>query len=223
MASLVVTCEHATSYIPDDLKDRMNIPEDIEEHRVFDKGALGSAKAFAGVFSAEVHQFSVSRLLIDANRSIKNKNIFSQYAQNLTESERMQVLKDLYLPFRLNILHLIEKHTETIHISFHSFTPIFNGVSRDFEIGILYDPSRKQEADLSRGIVKHLAKQTNMKIFSNRPYKGTADGHTTALRREFPSERYIGIEIEMSQKLTKSVMVETSLHIADYLKNHINN
>ena len=38
----------------------------------------------------------------------------------------------------------------------------------------------------------------------NSPYRGTADGLTTALRRRYPANRYIGIEVEMNQRLMKS-------------------
>ena len=34
----------------------------------------------------------------------------------------------------------------------------------------------------------------------NYPYKGTADGHTTALRAQFPPSLYAGMELEVSQR-----------------------
>ncbi len=35
----------------------------------------------------------------------------------------------------------------------------------------------------------------------NYPYLGTADGHTTQARRIFPANAYLGIELELNQRL----------------------
>jgi predicted N-formylglutamate amidohydrolase len=37
-------------------------------------------------------------------------------------------------------------------------------------------------------------------VHRNAPYRGVADGHTTALRRVCPAQRYIGIELEVNQR-----------------------
>jgi hypothetical protein len=34
----------------------------------------------------------------------------------------------------------------------------------------------------------------------NYPYQGKADGFTTTLRRQWPGDSYVGIEIEVNQK-----------------------
>jgi hypothetical protein len=34
----------------------------------------------------------------------------------------------------------------------------------------------------------------------NYPYQGKADGFTTTLRRKWPADSYVGIEIEVNQK-----------------------
>jgi predicted N-formylglutamate amidohydrolase len=35
-----------------------------------------------------------------------------------------------------------------LHLSIHSFTPIWSGVERKVDIGILFDPDNKSEAEL---------------------------------------------------------------------------
>ena len=40
-----------------------------------------------------------------------------------------------------------------------------------------------------------------MALRRNYPYRGTADGHTTGLRRRFGKSDYAGIEIEINQRL----------------------
>ena len=39
-----------------------------------------------------------------------------------------------------------------------------------------------------------------LRVRRNYPYRGDADGLTTTLRRRFPWQRYLGIEIEVNQK-----------------------
>ena len=49
------------------------------------------------------------------------------------------------------------------------------------------------------------------------PYHGKADGHTTALRRNLPENAYLGLEIEVNQKLatdTQQEIIATQLYSA---------
>jgi hypothetical protein len=45
-----------------------------------------------------------------------------------------------------------------------------------------------------------------LRVRLNYPYRGTSDGLTTALRREHAAASYIGIEIEMNQRLIGSAL-----------------
>jgi predicted N-formylglutamate amidohydrolase len=92
---------------------------------------------------------------------------------------------------------------------------VLNGKVRNYDAGILYDPSRGEEAELAGNLIKHMNSH-GIKTVANRPYKGTADGHTTALRKEFPADRYIGIEIELSQKFSVKEMIGISTEIASF-------
>jgi len=216
MASILVTCEHASDYIPENYASRMNIPTDIEQHRVYDAGAIESAKRFTDKTGGDVLTFPFSRLLIDANRSLTNPKLFSTYSMALSEHERYLLIKDYYIHFRLNALTCIQNHPNVIHLSFHTFTPVMNGRIRDYDAGILYDPSRKKEAELCKEMIKRL-NNSGVRTFANKPYKGTADGHTTALRKEFDQNKYIGIEIELSQRLDVTEMAEISDKIASFM------
>ena len=44
----------------------------------------------------------------------------------------------------------------------------------------------------------------DLRVKMNLPYRGTSDGHTTALRREFPASRYAGVEVEVRNDLIAS-------------------
>jgi len=215
VADIIVTCEHSSKLIPEDFVKRMAVPADIQMHRVYDKGALGAALAFAEKHGADVFDFPVSRLLVDANRSISNRRIFSEYTMKLSALERYELLQKYYMPFRMKVMEKILLSQKVIHLSFHSFTDNYNGNIRDFDVGVLYDPKRGGERKISASIIDSL-KKAGVHVLSNRPYRGTADGHTTALRREFDDEKYAGIEIEFSQRLSEEKMKSFSAVLRVY-------
>jgi len=215
MADIIITCEHSSPHIPNMYRDKMLIPHDIEEHRIYDKGAFEAAENFACIKGGSVIDFPCSRLLIDANRSITNSSLFSKYSAELPSVDRYILIEEIYTPFRMKTVKAVEKCPKAIHLSFHSYTPVLNGKARNYDAGILYDPSRGEEAKLAGDLIKHMNSH-GIKTVANRPYKGTADGHTTALRKEFPAGRYIGIEIELSQKFSVKEMIDISTEIASF-------
>jgi hypothetical protein len=77
-------------------------------------------------------------------------------------------------------------------------------VVRTAEIGLLYDPRRAREArfadDLQAAILPG-ASARHLRIRRNYPYRGVYDGFMTHLRTVFPASRYVGLEIEMNQRI----------------------
>lgn len=206
MKQLIISCEHGGNFIPDEYKHLFLNAEDVlHSHRGWDPGALKIAQDFHKNIKAPLFYTEVSRLLIEPNRSLHHPSLFSFYTNNLSESEKKQIINRYYLPYRNEvedkIKRLINKNISVLHLSIHSFTPILNGIKRNCEIGLLYDPQKKMEKDFCKNFKKNLMKtQKKWRIRMNYPYKGTADGFTTYLRKRFP-EQYSGIEIEVNQAL----------------------
>jgi hypothetical protein len=70
------------------------------------------------------------------------------------------------------------------------------------DIGLLYDPGRageKRFCQYWRAALR--ARDPDLRIRFNYPYRGAADGHTTALRKRFSARHYLGIELEVNQRL----------------------
>lgn len=66
---------------------------------------------------------------------------------------------------------------------------------------MLYDPSRPRERWLATTWAEALAIALPDRVVRrNSPYRGAADGMTTALRRLFPDAQYSGVEIEVNQR-----------------------
>lgn len=203
---LIVTCEHGGNSIPsvyaDYFKNSHNI---LHSHRGFDLGALDVFNTVKTL--AEYSHYSItSRLIIELNRSLHHKNLFSEFTKELTESNRDTIIKKYYLPYRnaieKEIRSLINKNETVLHLSVHSFTPIFNAKERTCDIGILYDSSIQTEKLWAAQLKHHLkAENSNLNIRYNYPYLGKADGFTTYLRQQF-SNNYLGIELEINQKFS---------------------
>ncbi|MDP3920398.1 MAG: N-formylglutamate amidohydrolase [Candidatus Omnitrophota bacterium] len=202
---ILLTCEHATNAVPPDL--RPLFPKHIlKTHRGFDIGALTLAKKLSRRFKKRLYRATASRLVIDLNRSIHNRrSLFSRYLNPLDSRRKKRILEQLYLPYRKAVEDEIRKKTRrkkpVLHLSVHSFTPVLNGRPRKTDIGLLFDPKRKGERVLClrwKEILRRKAPQLCVRF--NDPYRGTADGFTTSLRRRLPASAYLGIELEINQK-----------------------
>ncbi|MBX3405925.1 MAG: N-formylglutamate amidohydrolase [Phycisphaeraceae bacterium] len=208
--AVIITCEHGGNRIPPRYRmlfDRGHAA--LNSHRGWDPGALQLARQLAAAFDAPLHFSTVSRLLVDLNRSERHPRVFSRYTRALPELERERVLKEHYRPYREAVLQRIEGpvsgKNRVVHISVHSFTPVLKGVRRTADIGLLYDPRRPSERALAAAWQHAIRSvQPGLKVRLNYPYLGTSDGHTTSLRGRFQADLYVGIEVEVNQSLVRA-------------------
>lgn len=202
----VVTCEHGGNRIPPRYQSLFaGYRTLLHSHRGYDRGALRMAKELAVALNAALFAATISRLLIDLNRSTGHPHLFSDVTKVLPAPVRCEILAHYYSPYRHRVEKLIadeiDSGKQVIHISSHSFTPIFDGQLRHADIGLLYDPARVRERLFCCDWQASLkAKAPGLIIRRNYPYTGRADGITVHLRRRFPASRYLGIELEINQK-----------------------
>ena len=92
-----------------------------------------------------------------------------------------------------------------VHVGVHSFTPVLNGVRRNADIGLLFDPRRAMESAFCRSWKTAIeALDPTLRVRLNYPYRGTSDGLTTALRRTHDGGAYLGVEIELCNALLRT-------------------
>ncbi len=203
---MILTCEHATSAIPAPYAELMaGARHLLQTHRAYDIGARQVCRALEELADGAVYG-ECSRLLVDLNRSPGHPRLFSEFSSDLPRPEKDRVLARCYSPFRETALAAIgqtmSRHGEVLHLSIHSFTPVLHGKIRSNDLGILYDPRRQREKSCARRLADEMrAIDRHLSVRMNHPYRGVADGHTTALRRRFASEAYLGLEIEINQRL----------------------
>ena len=164
------------------------------------------ANALAGAFAAPLVTSSISRLVIDLNRSIGHPQLFSAATRAAPSQLRTKIVARYYLPYRAKVERLVRQSVararRVIHISSHSFTPELNGKVRRADVGLLYDPARRGEADLCARWKASLAMiAPQIRVRRNYPYAGKGDGLTSALRATLPDSAYVGIELEINQEI----------------------
>jgi predicted N-formylglutamate amidohydrolase len=205
-AGLVITCEHGGNRIPASYRELFHDRQALlDSHRGYDPGALIMARALATAFAAPLVASTVSRLLVDLNRSVGHPCLYSEATRKAPAEVRRRILKDYYQPYRAQaerfVRHAIAEHSVVVHLSSHSFTPELNGKVRDADIGLLYDPARPGEADLCECWKASLQVcAPDFTVRRNYPYAGKGDGLTTWFRRRLPPGAYVGIELEVNQK-----------------------
>ncbi|MCS3902827.1 putative N-formylglutamate amidohydrolase [Methylohalomonas lacus] len=204
--SLMITCEHGGNRVPAPYRHLFRSCSTLlESHRGFDPGALVMATALARNFDAPLQTSTVSRLVVDLNRSIGHRNLHSDAIRALPTAIRQEIVEHYYQPYRTQaerqVAQGIAQRGRVIHISCHSFTNNFNGMVRHADIGLLYDPTRQGESTLCANWKSVLnLSAPDLKVRRNFPYEGRNDGFTATLRKKFPSDNYLGIELELNQK-----------------------
>lgn len=206
---LLITCEHGGHAVPTDLRPMfLGAGEILRSHRGWDPGALAVAVELAAGTSAPLLATTISRLVVECNRSVGHPRLFSEFTRHLDPSQRKSLLDRCYFPHRHaveSILEALTRVSPTVHLGIHSFTPVLDGYIRRVDIGILFDPARPFERSVAgrlRRRILHAA--PGLRVRFNAPYRGTSDGLTTALRGRFSVARYAGIEIEINQNLVRS-------------------
>jgi len=204
---LLLTCEHGGARVPARYRKLFQTRAAraaLRTHRGSDLGALALARALHRSLGAPLFESSVTRLLVDLNRSVGHPQLFSEFSKPLDAAERAALLAQHYFPHREAVESWIDEQVsrrrEVVHIGVHSFTPRLDGQVRTADVGLLYDPARAGELQFCREWKAALrALDATLRVRRNYPFLGKADGFVTHLRGIFPRRKYLGIELEVNQ------------------------
>ena len=108
MDTFIITCEHGGNRIPAPYRRLFREQRALlDSHRGYDPGSLVMAKALASAFAAPLVASTVSRLLIDLNRSIGHPQLFSAVTRAAPAQTRAQIVEQYYRPHRTQVERLI--------------------------------------------------------------------------------------------------------------------
>ncbi len=207
---VLVTCEHAGREVPPEYARLFRgAVEALRSHRGWDPGAFPVAQRLAAHASAPLIASTVTRLLVDLNRSPDRPDTFSERTRVLPEAERARILDRFYTPHRDAVTRtlraVIEAGHRAVHLGVHSCTDVLDGRTRDLDIALLFDEGRPLErAFCEAWRSAMLARRPDLRFPFNEPYRGADDGLTTTLRGLFRPEAYLGIEIELRQGFVRT-------------------
>jgi len=179
----------------------------LASHQAYDPGAAAIARKLAGRINASVYLGTITRLLIDLNRSPANrKTLYTPYSRELNHGDRELLFCKYYLPYReiveREINRLTAKDKPVLQISVHSFSPVKGSRVRKADIGLLYDPARRNEKVICAYLASMLQEETGvLRVRRNYPYQGKTDGFTSFMRKKLSAKLYVGIEIEINQAI----------------------
>lgn len=200
---ILLVCDHASHRFPKSLGDMGLDPFARRCHLAVDIGAGNVTEALAkslGV-TAVVHNYS--RLIVDCNRQLMDPSAFLEYGdgilvpgnRNLHQEDKDLRASALYWPYHC----MIDEHVQRLRkagpppafISIHSFTPVLNGESRKWEMGILWDKDERLRDIFLEGL-----RAAGYLVGDNEPYSGKApQDFTIDHHAEEIGLPHVGIEI----------------------------
>jgi predicted N-formylglutamate amidohydrolase len=203
---VLFTCEHGGNRVPAEYARLFRGHRSLlDSHRGYDPGALELARTCARRVKVLLHFATITRLLVELNRSANHPRQFSIATESLSAAERQALFAKHYAPYRerveAEVTSAVGRGERVIHLSFHTFTPELDGVVRRADVGLLYDPSRRGEVEFGNCLKESIAsRRPDFTIRKNYPYLGKTDGFTTALRKRWKGTAYLGVELEVNQK-----------------------
>jgi predicted N-formylglutamate amidohydrolase len=142
----------------------------------YDPGALRMACDLAAALQAPLVASTVSRLLVDLNRSLSSPQVWSDATRSLLPSHKQAIVSRHYAPYRRRLTGIVAAAVaagqRVVHLSSHSFTPILDGQVRHADVGLLYDPARPGEvAAAARWQAAMAESAPALRVRRNYPYQ----------------------------------------------------
>lgn len=206
-SSVVLVCEHASHQIPHSFNGLELSREAGESHAAWDPGAMAVAKHLSIGLDAVLIASKVSRLVYDCNRPPTAADAMPSRSElfdipgnkNLTQSERDERVEAFYRPFQQALHSMVQRTSNPIIITIHSFTPVYHGQMRSVEIGILHDTDTRFADAMMHTAPAH----TTANVQRNDPY-GPEDGVTHTLKEHAIKDGHLNVMLEIRNDLIET-------------------
>lgn len=179
----VLLCEHASHFIPPEYGG-LGLPgAELRRHIAWDIGAAALARLLSHMLDAPLFLSGYSRLLIDCNRPLGTPTSIPERSEDtvipgnagLSAAERVRRAAAYFSPLEQLVTAELDRRTRlaipSIVLGVHSFTPVFQGVRRPWQAGVLY----AEATDFGRGLVERLAADAALTVGDNQPYQVEAE------------------------------------------------
>lgn len=202
-APTLLVCDHSSSRFPQALGDMGLDPFARRCHLAIDIGAGALTERLSESLGVTAVLAQYSRLVVDCNRQLLDPSAFLVFGDgifvpgnnNLGDAEKKRRSDAIYWPYHNAISDQIGRlrglGPAPLFVSIHSFTPVLNGVSRSWEMGVLWDA----DEEVAQIVIEEL-RGAGYKVGDNEPYSGKApQDFTVDHHAEGEGLRHAAIEI----------------------------
>ncbi|RYG85203.1 MAG: N-formylglutamate amidohydrolase [Alphaproteobacteria bacterium] len=196
--------DHAGNAIPRKLNALGLSAKERKRHIGWDIGVRSLGEMLATKLDAVfVHQ-RYSRLVIDCNREPASAEAIPEVSdgthipgnERLFDVDRSSRVESIHAPYHAEIAaSLVERartDRPTILIALHSFTPVMNGISRPWHIGVLQADG---DTSFAHAMLTALRQHGDIEVGDNEPYRMDSTDHTIPLHAIPAGLPYVELEI----------------------------
>lgn len=174
----VIVCDHASNWIPPELKD-LGLPSgQLARHIAWDIGAAGIAAEMSRIFDSPAILSAVSRLVIDCNRHLTAEDLIPAQSDgtmipgnlNLTERDRAERIERWFSPYHSAVESILDdremRGLPSVFLSIHSMTENLGGIARPWQIAL----SSHDDRTLADPVLEALRRPGDVTVGDNQPY-----------------------------------------------------
>lgn len=182
----LILCDHASNEVPEDYGDLGLPAAAFGRHIAYDIGAAAVTRALARRLGAPAILTRFSRLVIDPNRGRDDPTLVMRLSDGavvpgnarVDDEEIARRIARFYDPYDAAITQAIGTAMAAGHppvlVCVHSFTPIWRGWPRPWQVGILWDADDR----FARPLIQGLEAEIGAVVGNNEPYDGALAGDT---------------------------------------------
>lgn len=219
-APLLLVCDHASRRVPRALDGLGLSAEMFARHIAWDIGAADVALSLAERFDATLVMCNYSRLVIDCNRDLDDPTSILAVSDGVPVPGNAELSDDdiqaradaIFNPYHQTIADQVDRKQSggktPALVSIHSFTPVFGGFRRPWDIGVLWN----QDPRLAEPFMTALRRSPGVEVGDNEPYSARENyGHTVAKHGESRALPHLLVEIRQD-------LIDTPAGISDWAR-----
>jgi predicted N-formylglutamate amidohydrolase len=175
---LVLVADHAGCAVPHRLGALGLVEAELRRHIGWDIGSAEVALRLSAMLKAALLMQRYSRLVIDCNRPLHSAESIVTVSDgtvipgnaSVTSTDAEQRAREIFRPYHAAIAALLDERRQQRHptalIAIHSFTPIWDGRRRPWQVGVLYN----RDPRLALALGRALEAEGGLNVGYNEPY-----------------------------------------------------
>jgi len=212
--------DHAGNRVPERLASLGLNSVELSRHIALDIGVGDLGRSLASELDAPFIAQRYSRLVIDCNRALSHPDSIAKASDDTVIPGNASVAADqrqarahaIHNPYHEAIAALLDERAinglKSIVVSLHSFTPLFSGISRPWQVGVLYGGGNDGFAKAVLSALLH----SDFVVGDNLPYQFDETDFTIPKHAIASGRPYVELEVRQD-------MLGTHDQIAQMVRN----